>query len=376
MKIAVLIDAWFPITGGGQIHVWQTSKRLVKKYNCQIEIITSRLELTKHNLNDFFNEEENLKITRLGPAFKFETLARRIIYLILTTLKLLSGNYDLIAAHAFLPAIPAKIARFFKNTPVVFTVHGISVNVWEKMTNKFTAKIFSRIEKLLLFQFKYDYQISVSSDFLKYQNVNQNIAVIGNGVDLKSFEKIRIGKAKPFKILFVGRLHPQKGLFYLIDAVEEVVKKYPQIYVVLVGEGPLEKSLKDYLKKKKLEKYFIFRGLLTNSALVSEYESSHLFVLPSVYEGFPLTLLEAWAAKLPVVATAVGEVPKLVKNGINGILIKPADVKSLANGIIFVIEDKEREKLGEKGAKLAKKFSWDKIAEKTYEVYRKVLNYV
>ena len=393
MKVAVLIDAWFPIVGGGQVHVAKICQILAKKFNYNIEIITSRLGMEKLKMeakplcfaakNEKWRQSlsasqrkitnQNLKITRLGPAWSFENVFGRIIFLFLATLKLFFENYNLISAQAFLPAIPAKIAKFAKSTPVVLTVHGVSVNVWEELTGKFSAKVFKIIEKLILFKFKYDYQISVSADFLKYPNVNKRIAVIGNGVDWDQFEKVKVRKASPFKILFVGRLHPQKGLVYLAEAVKIVVKKYPQVYVVIVGEGPKKQGLKKYIKKIGVSKYFIFKGMIFGGELIKEYKSSHLFVLPSVYEGLPLTLLEAWAAKLPVVATKVGEVSNLIQNGVNGVLVEPANSNELAKAITFVIEDENRNKLGEEGAKIAKKYNWDEIAERIYKIFQKVI---
>lgn len=365
MHVVVLIDAWFSITGGGQVYVREIAKRLKEKYDCNIEVVTSRLGNKKPQ--DF-----GFKVVRLGPPWSFENPVGRIVFLILATVYLLQNNYDLISAQAFLPGIPAKIANFLKKTPVVFTVHGVIGDSWPKLTNKISAKIYSVIEKKLLFGTSYDHQISVSSDFLKYKNVNQNIEIIGNGVDLESFESVRTKKDKTLKILFVGRLHPQKGLFYLVDAISQIIKKDYQFQVILVGEGPIEDKLKSYLKKQNLDRYFIFKGLLTGTKLISEYKSSHLFVLPSVYEGFPLTLLEAWAAKLPIVATSVGENSRLVKNGVNGILVEPGDSKALANALILLIKNKKRNKLGEAGYKIAREYTWDKIVDKTFTIFRKV----
>lgn len=370
MKIAFVIDAFFPVIGGGQVHVAEISKVLSKRYSCKVEVITSRLGAG--NKNFVFTGNKNLKITRLGPSWSFENWVGRIIFLLLATLKLLSEKYDLISAQAFLPAIPAKIANFFKKTPIILTIHGVSLTSREEMSGRVGSKFYRFIEEVILFKLRYDYQITVSSDFLKYPNINKNIAIIGNGVDLSPFERVEVKKARLFKILFVGRLHPQKGLFYLADAVKIINQKYPQVQVVIVGEGPQEVKLKKYLAKAGLSSKFIFKGKLTGKSLISEYKSSHLFVLPSVYEGFPLTLLEAWAAKLPVVVTAVGEISKLVKNRVNGVVVKPANSQKLSEAIVSVIENKERENLGLQGYKVAKQFSWGKIAQKTYQVFEKV----
>ena len=121
--------------------------------------------------------------------------------------------------------------------------------------------------------------------------------------------------------------------------------------------------------------FFVFKGKLYGETLIKEYKSSHLFVLPSLYEGMPLTLLEAWASKLPVLVTKVGENPFIVKEGINGWLVKPADLKNLAKKIKRVI-NMDRNKLraiGERNYKeVEKKYDWDKIITTLYGVINNV----
>ena len=102
------------------------------------------------------------------------------------------------------------------------------------------------------------------------------------------------------------------------------------------------------------------------------FKSSHLFILPSLAEGQPITLLEAWAAKLPVVASSVGSVPFFV-NRRNGYLVKLANEKILAETILKAINNKKLPLLGENGFRLVRKnYTWDKAAQTYLKVYEKL----
>lgn len=376
IKIAILIDVWFPVVGGGQVHVEEIAKRICKKNECVVEIITSNLGIKKDPATSFtFHKKmDGLKIIRLGPKFSFKNPIGRILYIPFTIFYLLTHDFDIIHAQAFLPGIPGKIISLIKRKPVVFTVHGAAQKVWKEMGGKITFVFFKLAEKIIFFKIHYDWQITVSPDFLRFKNINRNISFIPNGVDIKKFDRVVVDKDKEFKIIFVGRLHPQKGLIYLFRAVKIVQEKLRNVYIVLVGQGVLESRLKKEAEKLKMIDRLIFTGRLEGEKLIKEYKSSHLFVLPSLYEGQPITLLEAWAAKLPVVVTNVGGNEYFVKNGINGYIVPPKNQKELAKKILDVLSNPKREIMGERGYQLVKKkYSWEKVAEETYKIYLKVL---
>ena len=108
--------------------------------------------------------------------------------------------------------------------------------------------------------------------------------------------------------------------------------------------------------------------------LIREFKSSHLFILPSLAEGQPITLLEAWAAGLPVVVTKVGSLAYYVKSQ-NGYLVPPADSQKMAETILKAMENKGLQQMGEHGFWLVKKrYTWFKTAQKYFSVYQKVLS--
>lgn len=192
MKVGILIDAWFPIVGGGQIHVWEIADRMVKSKDVQIEIITRKL---KNETGKIFGEEENyhygrLRIKRLGIATKWANLIGEISYLFSSFLFLLKEDFDIIHAQPFLPALPAKLSSLIKRKPIVLTVHG--TRLFENKNIKTPSRI---LEKYILTKINYDLQISVTRAFLKIRNNNKKITVIPNGIELGDFRKLKNSKS-------------------------------------------------------------------------------------------------------------------------------------------------------------------------------------
>ena len=375
MKICIIVEN-FDQYGGGKVHLDELIKRLIKRYKCKIDIYTRKL-IIDCRVYDYNSFNGNLRVFRCGICSKYPSIVGRISWILDVINHNIHDKYDIIHGQANLGGIPTWIIGRLKRTPTVFTVHGSGLLVWDKMASGISKNINYLVEKLVQTQLKYDAEISVDNRFCNLYNINKPI-VIPNGVDIKEFDKINVPKDKNFKIIFVGRLHPQKGLKYLIDAVywiEKIIRE-KKVKIHLIGSGEEQPILEKQMKDLGIEDIFIFRGKIFGEDLIREYKSAHLFVLPSIFEGQPLTLLEAGACKLPVLVTDVGDNDKFVKNGINGVIIPPANMKPLANILkAYIIYPYEKYiSFGQKGYTLVKKeYTWDKMTEKTYEVYKKCL---
>jgi len=358
MRIAVIIDTWFPFIGGGQINAFEISKRIAEK-NIIIDIIT------RNNGKDNLKLPKNLKVYKLGPKVAVDDPISKIVYIVRSFFFVYRRNYDLVHAHAFLPGITVRLLMITKKIPAVLTIHGTSIG-----TN--LNNIFMRwLEKFILTQIRYSAQITVSQDFLNIKNINQKVIYIPNGVDVNRFDRIRIQKVKDPTIIFVGRLHPQKNLKTLLQAIELARKKIPDIRLLIVGEGPQREEIIKYVRDLYLNKTVKLLGIVSGLDLVRLYKSSHLFILPSIYEGQPLTLLEAWAAKLPVITTKTGDCQYLIKDGSNGYLINnPYNISEITNICKKALKNKNLTKLGQNGYNLVKEnFSWEKSAQETLSLY-------
>lgn len=168
----------------------------------------------------------------------------------------------------------------------------------------------------------------------------------------------------------VGRLDEQKGHEYLITASKNVIRKIPNSIFLFVGKGKLKDQLIQKIRDNNLEENFRVLGYQEN--LPEILALIDIFVLPSISEGFPFSILEAMAAKKPIIATNVGGVPEIITNNVNGILIEPMDIDALTRSMMLLTLDAEKRNcIGEMGyKKLIENFSLEKMVATTKEIYR------
>jgi len=359
MKVAVVIDTWFPAIGGGQINAWEISKRLVKK-GLNIDIIT------RNNGKYTTPKIKNLGAYQIGKKSEATDNISRILFLIRSFFILSKGDYDLIHLQAFFPGFLAPFIKIILKKPVIFTVHG--TRMFEKNLGNSLGFI---LEKILLTRIKYDAQISVTKAFLKFKNVNQNKVYIPNGIDISKFEKVKVKKANYPKILWVGRFDPVKRVDILLQAMKIIEKKLTEARLTLVGYGQEENKLKEIVKRLNLRN-IDFVGMKEGEDLIREYKSSHVFVLTSVSEGQPISILEAIAARIPIVASNIGGIPELISNKI-GILVPFGDSRILAEAIVSALARKDFS-FTQSYQNLKRHHSWDMIAHKTLAAYNNLFN--
>lgn len=176
-----------------------------------------------------------------------------------------------------------------------------------------------------------------------YKISSEQITVIHNAI--KPFE----AKISPIPLLTeyrdngykiignVGRLSEQKGMEYFINAVPGVIEKFPKTKFVIVGDGEDKDKLVNMVKQMNLDEYITFLGY--RSDIQNVMSQMDFIVLSSLWEGLPLTPIEAFSVGKTVVATAVDGTPEIVQNGINGILIKPKDIKEIVNNICYLLNN-------------------------------------
>jgi glycosyltransferase involved in cell wall biosynthesis len=162
------------------------------------------------------------------------------------------------------------------------------------------------------------------------------------------------GDSDEFIIGFVGRLSEEKGVGFLIEAAAALADEGARFKLVIVGDGPAKRDLEQLAKSRGLGTRTLFTGFQEN--IDSWLKSFDAFVLPSLTEGTPMAMLEAMAFALPVVATAVGGVPKVLKNGCNGLLVPAANVAALTRAMKKLWEDPGlRSELGREGRQTIRK---------------------
>ena len=203
---------------------------------------------------------------------------------------------------------------------------------------------------------------------------NIHTPIIYNGIPTRRFifsnKKQRDDRVV---LIHIGRFAPPKNHLLLVDAFSLAIEKYPSMELWLVGDGPLRVKVKKKVEAKGLKEKVRFLGLRDDIPdLLAE---ASILVLPSDWEGVPLTVLEAMAAGKPVVATAVGGVPELVDEGKTGFLVPPQAPDALAGAILRLARDPElRKRMGEVARKRAlERFDIRQTAQAYGELYLKLL---
>ncbi len=209
---------------------------------------------------------------------------------------------------------------------------------------------------------------------------DKKIKIIPNGVDKILYEPVKNNSFKKknkikekYLILFFGRLNPTKGPEILAKVAINITKKRENIAFVWVGpdEGKAE-EVKKIIKNYKNMRYLgPIRG---KEKLAQMYQSADIYVLPSYREGLPLTLFEAMASKLPIVASPVNGIPYEMKENENGFFSNYGDVESLEKNILKIIDDKKlAKKMAEKNFKKSKNYNWNDIYKRYMEEYKILL---
>jgi glycosyltransferase involved in cell wall biosynthesis len=156
------------------------------------------------------------------------------------------------------------------------------------------------------------------------------------------------------RILFVGQLIKSKGIFELLEAFRKLCSLTPkEISLIIVGKGQEELALRALIESYGLGGIIKIDSIVSNyDGLADVYRNSDIFCLPSYSEGFPRVLYEAMLFSLPIVTTNVGQIPDLIENGINGVLIEPRSVEPIVSSILMLLEDSQkRSQLGLEGRK-------------------------
>ncbi|MBI5469514.1 MAG: glycosyltransferase [Deltaproteobacteria bacterium] len=204
------------------------------------------------------------------------------------------------------------------------------------------------------------------------------ITIAYNGVDGSRFSaandtagiKKELGLGERSKVVgIVARLDPIKNHRSLIEAMDKVVKEFPDSVLLIIGDGPLRGELTELVSRLGLEKNIRLLGTRGDvERLLSIFD---VFVLSSLSEGLPLTLLEAMASGRPIIATGVGGIPEVIENGVDGIIVPPGNTESLAKAITGLLNDRDRAlKMGVMAKrKFDLRFSLDGMIRRYEEIY-------
>ena len=292
--------------------------------------------------------------------------------------KLIKKNditFDFIHSHFVWSAgyVGAKLKEKY-NVPSVVTAHGHDIYDYPFRDREWKEKIEYVLNAA-------DYVITVSDsnlECIKKLNVKTPVKVIPNGFssdlfhqrDLEKCRKVLDAPLDKKIVLSVGHLFEVKGHKYLIEAMREVVKHRKDVLCIIVGEGKLKNKLEKQIKKAGLENYVKLADGRPHNEIPIWLNACDVFVLPSLNEGNPTVMFEAFGCGKPFVGTKVGGIPEIITSDDYGLLAEPANPKELAEKILTAL-DKEWD--NEKIRYYAERFTWENIVEEILDVYTQVL---
>lgn len=288
---------------------------------------------------------------------------------------------DVVNAHLFRSVVvAAPLARWHSVPAVVETYHGREAWRTGPLRGSFLPdRVLARFV---------DRVIAVSEaarDFLVRAKGYPagKVVVVANGRDLSVFtpgterdparKELGVDRSTPL-VGVVGRLETQKGHVYLLDAWPQVVAEFPDARLLVIGDGSLRSALHEQARRRGVAGSTIFTGFRDDVPRL--LDALDVLVLPSLYEGMPLTAIEAAAMARPVVATAVDGTPEVVADGATGLLVPPADPTALARALRALLRDPERARaMGAEGRRRTlERFDLARHVEATAAVYRGVVS--
>lgn len=209
------------------------------------------------------------------------------------------------------------------------------------------------------------------------------VEALSNGIDLSRFTKGRankeiydeykIPKNKPI-VLYIGRVDPEKSLDILMKAFIKAHEKVPDAHLIVVGDGSARSKLEGIIEKAGLDKNAHFLGRVVGDNLPQLYRTGTVFAITSKTETQSIVLMEAMASGLPCVAVDAGAVHELVKNNKNGYLVEADDITAVANSLVKILTNKERQaKMSEESVARAAKHDISHTLTRMEEIYTQVL---
>lgn len=284
---------------------------------------------------------------------------------------------DIVHSHFQMGTLAALCMKIFRATKFVIRTAHITLEWGEGLVAWFMRTIFTN----WLFPFALDQEVGVSKAVQRQlQNhpgarlLRRKPKLIYNAINIEDFQDpTQMGKPESAGLIVgsVGRLVRQKGYRYLLHAAKDVLLELPNVNFILIGDGNLRSQLSDFATREGFRERIKFLGQIDD--VRQHLQTMDLFVLPSLWEGFPTVLLESMASGVPIVATNVRGTNELVADGMSGWLVEPGNPRALANAIIHALSvDEERNRIIENASKMVQKYSITNITEHYVELYRRL----
>lgn len=293
-----------------------------------------------------------------------------------------SFSFDLLHAHTLTPdGFAAVEAGRMLGKPVICSARGSDVHTYPQRST-IAAEVARRALR------RCDQLVVVSQELgrqaLQLEPAQSKPQIIYNGVDIKRFRpaegtaivRLNLGLDPGRQYLItVGALIPEKGILELIEAFEALARIYPDLGLIVLGEGPLRENLRALDLRLGNQGRVIAPGKVGSAEVANYLKAADILVHPSHAEGLPNAVLEGMASALPVVASAVGGTPEVVVNAETGFLVPPRAAKEIFHAIRHLLDDPVMARcMGERGKEhVTKHHSWSRNAQEHAALYWRVL---
>jgi glycosyltransferase involved in cell wall biosynthesis len=279
---------------------------------------------------------------------------------------------EVLHTHGYKADLYGYVAARRSGRPIVATCHN-----W--LGGTAALGIYNHLDRMALKRF---HGLAAVSDSVAQRLFDSGVSpkkirTIANGIDVELFERARPLPVFDFdgnKVVgMVARLDLQKGFEYLLRAARELCGAFPELKVVIVGEGPDRQAIENMIQRFGLQSSVIVAG--QHSDMPAIYAAMDIFVLPSLNEGLPMTILEAMAASRPVIATRVGAIPTVIKDGETGLLVDPGDANGLRDALARLLTDSDfSRRIGSAGHNwVSRNYTSEAMALKYRQMYDEVL---
>ena len=388
MRVLLLTQNFYPQWGGIGSYVFSSAKFLSRK-NTSVTVYTYGYGPKAYQSEFQFSIVRNRFFpSYTDPGFKYHLVSGLQQVTDVYSLNRLKKKFDVLHVQGLTRGFEPSVRKtelgmrfkgwtYVKGKPAVITFHEqikkANINMYLKEAKCCNAIICN----------------NKSSAILLSEAIRKEVFCLPNGVDLEIFNPDlykEIHNNRPFTILCPSRMLEAKGILDLVKAADILVNKQKlyDLQFLLVGGGSFIPGYQDiafvFLLKKEiislnLEKYFKFLNGRPYHLMPQLYSESDVTVLPSHAEGFGLVLIEAMAMGQPVIATSVGDIPKIVFDGKDGLIVSPYSPVKLADSIMLLYHDsKLRHRLGMAGrAKVQDEYDLNKILDKVRRIYESVL---
>jgi len=383
MHIIQVVPRFPPAIGGMEEHAYQISVELARRGH-DVTVVTSN-EADGKIHPERTDVVQGVRIYRL-PLFMPEKL--RELWLIPDIWKILPKlQVDLVHAHGYrcLSSCTAIYLAHIRNIPSILTPHGIYPA--RSLTNGLAKSLFDHTLGLLLLSLS-DKIVSLSQHntqlLLQIGTSKRKIVTVPNGVNVEEYanfqrsKKILNGlKTDGPILLYVGRIDWNKRVERIIEAMPTVLKDFPTAKFAVVGPdyANYANRLAEIAKKLRVEHAVFITGSVSKEKLLKFYSAADVFLLPSSYEGFGLSMLEAMCSKIPVVVSPSGGPGDILKHKDQAWLLKEPTATAISESVHAILTDRQlREHLVKNAFELVeKKYTWKSVVDKLEIVYKQTI---